>query len=90
MHNKTVSVNYYGALTDGTVFDNSFERGAPLVFPVGVGQVISGWDEGLMLLNEGSKATFFIPANLGYGENATGSIPANSELIFYVELDELK
>lgn len=85
---QMVSVHYYGSLLDGTVFDNSFERGAPISFPVGVGQVIQGWDEGLMLLNKGSKATFFIPANLGYGEAGSGPIPANAELIFYVEVDE--
>ena len=83
-----VSVHYFGALIqDGTRFDDSFSRGTPLQFPVGVGQVIPGWDEGLQLLTPGTKATFFIPAKLGYG--AAGSppvIPADADLAFYVEL----
>lgn len=87
---RTVKVHYYGMLPDGTVFDQSYERGAPIPFPLGAGRVIRGWDEGIGLLNEGAKATLFIPAELGYG--ATGSppvIPPNSELIFYVELVEV-
>jgi FKBP-type peptidyl-prolyl cis-trans isomerase FkpA len=84
---QMVEVHYIGMLTDGTVFDQSFPRGQPISFPLGVGAVISGWDEGLSLLNVGSKATFFIPAELGYGDVEQGPIPANSELIFYVELE---
>ena len=87
---KTVSVHYYGTLLDGTMFDNSFDRGAPIEFPLGRGQVIPGWDEGLALLREGAKATFFIPSELAYGERASGKIPANSELMFYVELVGVK
>jgi FKBP-type peptidyl-prolyl cis-trans isomerase FkpA len=83
-----VSVHYYGMLdTDATMFDNSFSRGQPYQFPLGQGQVIQGWDEGIALLNVGSKATLFIPPALGYG--AAGSppkIPENASLIFYVEL----
>ncbi|MEO6132554.1 MAG: FKBP-type peptidyl-prolyl cis-trans isomerase, partial [Saprospiraceae bacterium] len=86
---EQVSVHYYGMLdSNGTMFDSSFKGGQPYQFPVGVGQVIPGWDEGIMLLNKGGKATLFIPASLGYG--AAGSppvIPANADLIFYVELD---
>lgn len=84
--NDMVSVHYYGALMDGTPFDNSFSRGTELTLPIGVGAVIPGWDEGIMLLNAGSKAMLFIPAALGYG--AAGSppaIPANADLVFYVE-----
>ncbi len=85
---EQVSVHYYGMLdSDATMFDNSFSHGQPYVFPLGVGQVIQGWDEGLMLLNKGSKATLFIPSAMGYG--AAGSppkIPENADLIFYVEL----
>ncbi|MEN0005670.1 MAG: FKBP-type peptidyl-prolyl cis-trans isomerase [Bacteroidota bacterium] len=87
---KNVSVQYYGMLTDGTIFDQSFTRGEAIKFPLGVGRVIQGWDEGLALLNKGTKATFFIPSDLGYG--ATGSppkIPADAELIFYVELEDI-
>ncbi len=84
-----VSVHYYGMLAaDGKMFDSSFKNGQPYQFPVGMGQVIPGWDEGISLLNKGAKATLFIPAKLGYG--AAGSppvIPANADLIFYVELE---
>lgn len=87
---KEVKVNYYGALTDGTAFDNSFKRGQTFNFPLGAGRVIKGWDEGIALLKEGSKATLFIPAEMGYG--AQGSppiIPGNAELVFYVELEKV-
>ena len=87
---NTVSVHYYGVLTDGTMFDNSFERGSPIAFPLGQGRVIPGWDEGIALLKKGSKATLFIPYQLAYGE--TGSppaIPGKAELLFYVELVDL-
>ncbi|HOY05330.1 MAG TPA: FKBP-type peptidyl-prolyl cis-trans isomerase [Saprospiraceae bacterium] len=83
---ESIKTNYYGALKDGTMFDNSYERGEPLTFPVGLGQMIPGYDEGAMLLNHGGKAYFFIPPALGYGPQANGPIPANSELIFYVEI----
>ena len=83
-----VTVHYYGMLAaDGKMFDSSFKNGQPFQFPVGTGQVIPGWDEGIVLLNKGAKATLFIPAALGYG--AAGSppvIPENADLIFYVEL----
>ncbi len=83
---EEVSVNYYGVLTDGKEFDNSFKRGEPIKFQVGTGSVIPGWDEALMLLPQGSKATLFIPSKLGYGEQPSGPIPANSELVFYIEV----
>lgn len=88
---QNVSANYFGALTDGTPFDNSWKRGQLFTFPIGQGRVIRGWDEGFALLKPGAKATFFIPAELGYG--ATGSpptIPPNAELMFYVEFDSAK
>jgi FKBP-type peptidyl-prolyl cis-trans isomerase FkpA len=85
---KNVSVHYYGTLTNGQMFDNSFARGEPFVFPLGAGQVIKGWDEGLALLTKGTKATLFIPYELGYGETGSPpSIPPRSELIFYVEVN---
>ncbi len=89
---QVVSVHYIGMLTDdGEPFDQSFSRGEPIQFPVGAGQVIPGWDEGLLLLNEGAKASFFIPAPLAYGaEGRPGAIPPNSELIFYVELEKVQ
>ncbi|MFZ1749062.1 MAG: FKBP-type peptidyl-prolyl cis-trans isomerase [Saprospiraceae bacterium] len=88
---NTITVNYYGSLVDGTMFDNSYRRGESFPFTLGQGQVIKGWDEGLALLNKGSKAFLFIPAALGYG--AAGSppvIPADAELVFYIELEEIK
>jgi FKBP-type peptidyl-prolyl cis-trans isomerase FkpA len=83
---EVVLVNYYGALKDGKKFDESYSRGEPINFPIGGGQVIPGWDQGLMTLKEGTIAVLFVPANLAYGEKAQGPVPANSDLIFYVEL----
>ncbi len=82
------NVHYYGITTDGNMFDNSFKRGSPYPVPVGRGQVIRGWDEGLVLFKEGTKAVLFIPGELGYG--AAGSPPnigPNAELVFYVEIE---
>jgi FKBP-type peptidyl-prolyl cis-trans isomerase len=81
-----VSVNYAGVLMNGSMFDNSFDRGEPISFALGKGQVIAGWDEGIALLPEGSKATFFIPYNLAYGEAGGRGIPERADLVFYVEL----
>ncbi len=80
-----VTVHYTGKLLDGKVFDSSVERGEPVDFPLN--QVIPGWTEGLQLIKEGTKATFYIPAQLAYGEQGVpGTIPPNSTLIFDVEL----
>lgn len=87
---KTVDVHYSGFLTDGTMFDSSVERGQPISFPLGTGRVIKGWDEGIALMRVGEKAKLIIPAELGYGSRATGPIPANSTLIFDVELVGVK
>ena len=88
---KTVSVHYKGQLADGTVFDSSYKRNAPIDFPLGMGQVISGWDEGIQLLKIGDKARFVIPSHLGYGsQGAGGVIPPNATLIFDVELMDVK
>ncbi len=86
-----VSVHYKGQLLDGTVFDSSYKRKQPIDFPVGVGQVIAGWDEGILLLKVGDKARFVIPSNLAYGESGAGGvIPPNATLIFDVELMDVK
>lgn len=86
-----VSVHYKGQLLDGTVFDSSYKRKQPIDFAVGVGQVIPGWDEGILLLKVGDKARFVIPSNLGYGaRGAGGVIPPNATLIFDVELMNVK
>jgi len=86
-----VSVHYKGQLLDGTVFDSSYKRKEPIDFNVGLGQVISGWDEGILLLQVGDKARFVIPSNLGYGTaGAGGVIPPNATLIFDVELMAVK
>lgn len=82
-----VAVHYTGMLLDKTVFDSSYRRNQPLIFTVGVGRVIEGWDEGILLLREGDKARFVIPPDLAYGsQGAGGIIPPNAPLIFDVEL----
>ena len=88
---KTVSVHYTGKLADGTKFDSSHDRNAPIDFPLGQGKVIPGWDEGIALLKVGGKATFIIPPHLAYGaRGAGGVIPPNATLIFEVELMGIK
>lgn len=87
---QIVSVDYKGYLMDGTVFDNSFERGQPISFPLGVGQVIPGWDQGLMLFKPGTEGKLLIPSYLGYGERANEKIPANAVLIFDIHLVDVK
>jgi FKBP-type peptidyl-prolyl cis-trans isomerase len=86
----TVKVHYTGTLLDGKVFDSSVERGEPIEFPLG--QVIPGWTEGVQLMSIGSKYKFFVPYNLGYGEQGTqgGPIPGFATLIFEVELLGIK
>ena len=89
--NSFVSVHYEGQLTDGTVFDSSYKRNQPIEFKLGVGQVIAGWDEGVLLLKVGDKARFVIPSSLAYGDlGAGGVIPPNSNLIFDLELIDVK
>lgn len=84
---KKVKVHYRGYLTNGNIFDASFDRGQPFEFNLGRGQVIKGWDEGIAMLNVGDHAILRIPAELGYGARGAGaSIPPNSELIFEVVL----
>lgn len=88
---KMVSVHYKGQLADGTVFDSSYKRNQPIDFPLGVGQVIPGWDEGIALLKVGEKARLVIPSDLGYGSRGAGGvIPPNATLVFDVELMNVK
>jgi FKBP-type peptidyl-prolyl cis-trans isomerase len=87
----TVSVHYKGQLLDGQVFDSSYQRKQPIDFTLGIGQVISGWDEGIQLLKVGDKARFVIPSNLAYGSSGAGGvIPPDATLIFDVELMDVK
>lgn len=81
-----VVVHYTGKLTDETVFDSSLKSGQPFTFVLGAGQVIKGWDEAFQLLRVGDKATIKFGPDLGYGDRAQGPIPANSTLIFDIEL----
>ena len=84
---KTIAVNYIGTLENGTKFDSSYDRGQPIVFTLGTGQVIRGWDQGIAGMKVGGKRTLIIPPALAYGNQAVGGvIPANSTLIFEVEL----
>jgi FKBP-type peptidyl-prolyl cis-trans isomerase FklB len=83
-----VTVNYEGKLLDGKIFDSSFDRGEPAEFVLG--QVIRGWQEGLMLMKEGSSFELYIPSDLAYGDQGNQGIPGGSTLIFKVDLIKVK
>lgn len=83
-------VKYYGNLTDGTVFDENYTKPTALQFALGQGQVIPGWDEGLLGMRAGGTRRLLLPPSLGYGAQAQGSIPANSSLVFTVKLISIK
>ncbi|MCX7835931.1 MAG: FKBP-type peptidyl-prolyl cis-trans isomerase [bacterium] len=89
---QKVSVHYTGWLSDGKKFDSSYDRNEPFTFTIGIGQVIKGWDEGVMSMKKGGKRRLYIPPELGYGDKdvAGGLIPANSKLVFEVELIDVK
>lgn len=83
----TITVHYVGTLTNGIQFDSSVDRGQPFQVVIGVGQVIQGWDRGIIGMQVGEKRKLFIPADLAYGAQGAGNaIPPNSALIFEVEL----
>jgi FKBP-type peptidyl-prolyl cis-trans isomerase len=81
-----VTVNYVGTLVNGTKFDSSIDRGEPFTFTLGAGEVIQGWDYGVLGMKVGGKRKLVIPADLAYGSRAIGTIPANSTLVFEVDL----
>ncbi len=88
---QIVAVNYRGTTLDGKEFDSSAKSGVPFEFQIGQGQVIRGWDEGIALLNKGSKATLLIPSTMAYGQQGAGAdIPADASLRFDVELVDIK
>jgi len=89
-YGRNVSVHYTGYLTDGSKFDSSVERGTPFRFEQGAGKVIKGWDEGVCLIKKGGKARLIIPPELGYGKRDIGPIPANSTLIFDIEITDVE
>lgn len=85
----TILVNYTGKLEDGTVFDSSYERNQAFNFTLGAGEVIKGWDEGILGMKKGEKKQLVIPPEKGYGNQDKGSIPPNSTLIFDIEIVDI-
>ena len=81
-----VTAHYLGTLTDGTKFDSSYDRGEPFSFILGAGQVIAGWDKGIEGMRVGGKRRLTVSPEMGYGPQAVDTIPANSTLVFEVEL----
>lgn len=86
----SVKVDYVGTLENGDKFDSSIDRGQPFEFTLGAGQVIKGWDQGVAGMKVGGKRKLTIPPELGYGSRPTGKIPADSTLIFEVNLLAIK
>ncbi len=85
-----VTVNYVGQLENGKVFDSSIDRNQPFTFQLGIGQVIRGWDEGVIGMRVGGKRRLVIAPDYGYGDQAVGPIPGGSTLVFDVELIGVK
>jgi len=90
MAGDSVTVEYVGQLTDGTVFDSTQSHGQPFTFTLGAGQVIAGWDEGVAGMKVGGERALSIPPSLGYGAQQVGPIPPNSTLIFEIKLDSVQ
>ncbi len=87
----TLSMNYLGTFEDGTKFDSSYDRNQAFEFTLGAGQVIQGWDEGIVGMKVGGKRKLTIPSDLAYGDNGIpGAIPGGATLIFEVELLEIE
>ena len=84
-----ITTQYRGFLEDGSSFDSSYDRGKPFQCVIGTGRVIKGWDQGLMGMRVGGTRKLLVTAHLGYGERAVGSIPANANLVFEIELLEV-
>ncbi len=82
----TVTVHYLGSFTNGTKFDSSYDRGTPFSFRLGAGQVIAGFDQGVVGMRVGGKRRLTVPPSLGYGSAGFGTIPGNTTLVFEVEL----
>jgi FKBP-type peptidyl-prolyl cis-trans isomerase len=85
----TVTVDYVGTLTDGTVFDSSASHGQSFTFVLGAGQVIAGWDQGVPGMRVGGRRKLTVPPSLAYGNQQVGPIPPNSTLIFDITLDSI-
>ncbi len=81
-----VTVHYIGSLQDGAEFDNSYAKGTPFTFVIGRGEVIAGWDKGLLGMKEGGERILIVPSDMAYGDRAVGIIPKNSTLLFAVEV----
>ncbi|WP_322818789.1 FKBP-type peptidyl-prolyl cis-trans isomerase [Tepidiforma sp.] len=87
---QRVTVHYTGYFTDGRKFDSSLDRSQPFTFVLGVGQVIAGWDEGVATMKVGGKRLLYIPAKLAYGSRGQGPIPPDTDLVFEVELLDVR
>lgn len=87
-----VSVHYYGKILDGTTFDNSYDKGNPITFPIGQGRVITGWDQGIPLFNQGGKGYLFIPGDMAYGNNPPPGSPIQpgAELVFQISIVDVR
>lgn len=86
----TITVDYVGMLQDGTQFDSSYARGESYTFTVGKGEVIEGWDEGVLGMQEGGQRVIVVPSHMAYGNAQVGPIPPNSVLVFSIELVSIK